>query len=933
MTKMLYSINIPTRLYNKLNEDLKYLANVTNLIENTKNYFLLSPEFFPEYTIHGHLHIDVILKNVNKLITNKSLENMTSRDVAFLISAIIVHDIGMFIGKSGLETLIFGDLKNNKTEYLDNYNWEELWKDFIINIKHTNEKQLVKIFGDGKPINEPNRDFNKIMHKDLLVYGEFIRRNHHRLAHEICNIAFMGSTNVDIFNKTSFSTQDKDLIGLIARSHGMAIRDTEEYLKSNYSSNSKKPLGVPIFYLMILLRLADYLDAGQHRAPREIFDRENPVSEISYNEWCWNESIDYDSYSWNNENDNLEIFAFPNTSTIFIKIKNWLNSVQRELDLSWSIICENYGMDNYTLTIHRIKSNILEEKAVKNLGKKFLTKPARLTVNPDVLKLLIQPLYGNNSSFGVRELLQNAVDACNERDNIESNNYEGSITIKIDSNNKLFEITDNGIGMNDDTIINYFLNAGSSYRFSKNWSKKFTDNNGSKIIRSGRFGIGVLSAFLIGDEISITTRYIYDDIGYKFSMKIDQDDFNVVRTNCKIGTKITIKIKKSSMEYFTSNENLYNLNDDWKCWYMFKKPRVQYYLDGEELFDESKRRYIPSNNCEYSDWNSVKSNDYECFRWKYENHKRFYCNGILIPNITTRTFGINYGKEVKFPSISLIDRKATLNINLSRSDILEIPEKELLLEEIYKSYIGKLLSVKWSTLNDINNNILNDFAIYYDFAESYSSKKNNSHINNETFIVSKSGYSIVSKEFISKLNLDIFDILVINNHHRKEINCLDYITDIPMCILFSDNTLSGSHIDVLWNLFKINRSVTIDNLSINMDIYERLEKRNRVNKTKFVINNYLQKQKSNGNFIFMYNKHDTPYYKLNKFDSAIICLSEYVVNDKVLSKDTNLIEKLITKYLGNDIWIPFDFNERKRKFSKAFEELHMYIDVEDDSDE
>lgn len=926
---MLYSINIPTRLYNKLNEDLKYLANVITLIENTKNYFLLSPEFFPEYTIHGHLHIDVVLKNVNKLITNKSLENMTSRDIAFLISAIIVHDIGMFIGKSGLETLIFGDMKNNKTKYLDDYDWEELWNDFIINIKHTNKKQLVKIFGDGKPINEPNKDFNKITHKDLLVYGEFIRRNHHRLAHEICNIAFMGSTNLDIFSKTSFSIQDKDLIGLIARSHGMAIRDTEKYLKSNYSLNSKKPLGIPIFYLMILLRLADYLDAGQHRAPREIFDRENPLSEISYNEWCWNEAIDYDSYSWNNENDNLEIFASPDTSPIFVKIKDWINGVQKELDLSWSIICENYGMENYGLSIHRIKSNILEEKIVKNLNKKFLTKPARLTVNPDVLKLLIQPLYGNNPSIGVRELLQNAIDACNERGHIESNTYEGVITVKIDSHNNSLEISDNGIGMNDDTIINYYLTAGSSYRSSDNWSKDFTDSNGSKIIRSGRFGIGILSTFLIGDEISVTTRYIYDDIGYKFSMKIDQDDLNVVRTNCSIGTTIKVKIKNGLMSYFTSSNNHYNLAMDWKRWYMFKTPKVYYYFDGKELFEESKRIFIPSNDYECHDWNVVKSNIYECFRWKYERDTRFYCNGISIPNISTTSFGIGYGKEVRFPSVSLIDKNANLDLNLSRLDVLKIPEEGLLLEEIYKSYIGKLLSVKWSTLNDINNNILNDFALYYDFAKGHYELKKNSHINNETFIVSKTGYSIVSNEFISKLNLDVFGILVLDNN-KKDINCLDYINEIPMCIIFSDNSLLGSHIDVFWNLFKINRHMTINSISINMDMYERLEKINRTKGTEFNINNILEKKKRVGDFIYMNNDKTTPHYDLNKLDSNIICLSEYRVKDDVLRKDNNLIEKLITKYLGEDIWIPFDFNERKRKFPKAFEELHMYIDAEDD---
>jgi len=63
-----------------------------------------------------------------------------------------------------------------------------------------------------------------------------------------------------------------------------------------------------------------------------------------------------------------------------------------------------------------------------------------------------------------------------------------------------------GIGMTVDTVINYFLKAGASLRRSELWRETYEDAEGkSRVLRSGRFGVGVLAAYLLGDEISVAT--------------------------------------------------------------------------------------------------------------------------------------------------------------------------------------------------------------------------------------------------------------------------------------------------------------------------------------------------------------------------------------------------------------------------------------------
>src|SRR5205823_3373386 len=127
--------------------------------------------------------------------------------------------------------------------------------------------------------------------------------------------------------------------------------------------------------------------------------------------------------------------------------------------------------------------------------------------DPEILKLLIEPLYGADGGIAVRELVQNAVDACIERrdyvDHATAGDSEKEIPetnvtvhLEIDEDVAWLTVTDAGIGMTADVIKNYFLKAGASFRRSDAWRKQHETKEGkSRVLRSGRFGIGVLAAF------------------------------------------------------------------------------------------------------------------------------------------------------------------------------------------------------------------------------------------------------------------------------------------------------------------------------------------------------------------------------------------------------------------------------------------------------
>ena len=121
------SLKLSSRFQKKLNESVKWAANVNQAFMNVKDYFFCSPHFFPEYTHHGIFHVDRVLELCNKLIPDKTLSEMMPRELGILIIAAMMHDIGMFIETDGLKKILFGVAADRKTELFDKYTWKEEW--------------------------------------------------------------------------------------------------------------------------------------------------------------------------------------------------------------------------------------------------------------------------------------------------------------------------------------------------------------------------------------------------------------------------------------------------------------------------------------------------------------------------------------------------------------------------------------------------------------------------------------------------------------------------------------------------------------------------------------------------------------------------------------------------------------------------------------
>ena len=115
--------------------------------------------------------------------------------------------------------------------------------------------------------------------------------------------------------------------------------------------------------------------------------------------------------------------------------------------------------------------------------------PGFSLVKEEILNLLIGESFYTNPSAALREVILNAIDAVRCCPGLDPR-----IDVVFDRDNCTLTVSDNGVGMNQKDIVQLFVKVGAS-------AAKLRERTGSV----GKFGIGVISYFMAGDEFTLDT--------------------------------------------------------------------------------------------------------------------------------------------------------------------------------------------------------------------------------------------------------------------------------------------------------------------------------------------------------------------------------------------------------------------------------------------
>ncbi|AXX84424.1 molecular chaperone HtpG [Aliarcobacter skirrowii] len=182
-----------------------------------------------------------------------------------------------------------------------------------------------------------------------------------------------------------------------------------------------------------------------------------------------------------------------------------------------------------------------------------------------LLHLMTHSLYSNKEIF-IRELVSNASDAIDKLnylrltdENLKESfaSWKGEINISFDEKDKSLTIVDNGIGMNEDDMIN------SIGTIAKSGTKSFVEaltgdaKKDSNLI--GQFGVGFYSVFMVAEKVDVISKKAGEETAYKWS-STGTGEFDLSAcTKETNGTVIYIKLKDDEVSEFASKYRIKNI--------------------------------------------------------------------------------------------------------------------------------------------------------------------------------------------------------------------------------------------------------------------------------------------------------------------------------------------------------------------------------------
>ena len=392
----------------------------------------------------------------------------------------------------------------------------------------------------------------------------------------------------------------------------------------------------------------------------------------------------------------------------------------------------------------------------------------------ELLQLMINSIYSNKEIF-LRELISNASDAIDKYKYLEltsdgkipGKNYE--IWIDVDKANRTLTITDNGIGMSKEELIeNLGTIAHSGSKDFLNKIKEAKEKNELDII--GQFGVGFYSAFMVADNIEVHTKSVNENSGYVFTSN-GETNYTIDEENISdSGTKIVLHLRKNEEEEnydkYLENYEIESLVKRYSDFvrYPIKMKVVEKvskddkdFTDGEEktviktlnsmiplwkknkseVKDEDLNAFYKANFADFDDpllsinlnveglvsFNSLifipSHIPYDLYSQNYEKGLKLYIKGIFIKE-KAKELVPDYLKFIK----GLVDTN-DLTLNISREMLQEDPRLKKISETIENKVISNLKDLK----NSDYDKYLKFYKLYgdhlmYGIYSSYGFKKN-----------------------------------------------------------------------------------------------------------------------------------------------------------------------------------------------------------------
>lgn len=170
-----------------------------------------------------------------------------------------------------------------------------------------------------------------------------------------------------------------------------------------------------------------------------------------------------------------------------------------------------------------------------------------------LLHLMIHSLYSHKEIF-LRELISNAADAIDKarfeglsNPSLLGDDSDFKIKVELDKEANKITISDNGIGMNREDLINHLGTIARSG--TKAFMENLTGDSKEDVSLIGQFGVGFYSLFMVASEVEVRTLKAGETQGFTWRSE-GAGDFEISENDKTTrGTEIILSLKEDEKEF------------------------------------------------------------------------------------------------------------------------------------------------------------------------------------------------------------------------------------------------------------------------------------------------------------------------------------------------------------------------------------------------
>ncbi|MCH5279515.1 MAG: ATP-binding protein [Christensenellaceae bacterium] len=520
-----------SQLYNvcyKLNTEF------AEIIEDVCDHLSKIQSQMPDYDKHDKEHSKKVLDNIERLLQDEGIKNLTLLEAMMIELCCYFHDTGMAVPDWSFELL--------EAVESENYRFHSNSSVTTIETELRQPGKLSKSYDEVKELffcPKDEKGLLSLLAQEVLAYERYRmgvpeqpKGMDRRTYLKVTRQEYLRSTHgkrsktyaehigkmLSVLSKSDSGNIAKS-VGKICCGHCTDIKEVQE-LSTQIRICKGKFLGKELTYneryIAMLLRLGDVIHFSSDRASRTIYAEHTPMNPKSDSHW----QVKFNDLHYRIEQldgrTHIAYFAEFEDPQLYYFMHDYLNWVDDELQYYAAFIQDMERFDKTTAARYRLGlPTKVDRDCIEALGYTPDHKLKFRLEQQKILQLLMGMRLYSDEFMCLRELYQNALDACRcMRAQNNKNGLSGDIAIKFglstDDGGKYLFCRDEGTGMTKEVIMNYLLKVGNSYYKSADFRRA---NMGwqNSVAPVSEFGIGLLSCYMIGKRIEVITKHYSDN--------------------------------------------------------------------------------------------------------------------------------------------------------------------------------------------------------------------------------------------------------------------------------------------------------------------------------------------------------------------------------------------------------------------------------------